>query len=207
MARSLVSSLLFGGLTLVFALAAGAQRNSGRAEELVFESESMSFDLQNNLIQARRPRIRQGDLHIVADEAVATGIEVDKASEWRLTGRVRIEVGTAVLEASSAVFTAADEQLSRGELVGEPVSFSDVDTAQQTRITGRAQRMSYDYIARTLRMYDASVQKGNTEIQGCDLIYDFKAERVTSGSADCTDRFRMRRLPGSEARAAPDAPQ
>ncbi|HUQ53336.1 MAG TPA: LptA/OstA family protein, partial [Gammaproteobacteria bacterium] len=191
----------------VVALAAGAQRSSRGTDELVFESESMSFDLQNNLIQARRPRIRQGNLHIVADEAVATGIEVDKASEWRLTGGVRIEVGTAVLEAASAVFTAANEQLSRGELVGAPVSFSDVDATQKTRITGRAQRMSYDYVAQTLRMYDASVQKGNTEILGCDLIYDFKAERVTSGSADCTDPFRARRIPGSEARPAPAAPQ
>ncbi|HUQ51249.1 MAG TPA: hypothetical protein VM692_03445, partial [Gammaproteobacteria bacterium] len=103
MARSLASSLSVGALTLVVALAAGAQRSSRGTDELVFESESMSFDLQNNLIQARRPSIRQGDLHIVADEAVATGIEVDKASEWRLTGGVRIEVGTAVLEAASAV--------------------------------------------------------------------------------------------------------
>jgi lipopolysaccharide transport protein LptA len=206
MARSLASSLPSGALALVFALAAGAQGNA-ETDELVFESESMSFDLQNNLIQARRPSIRQGDLHIVADEAVATGIEVDKASEWRLTGGVRIEVGTAVLEAASAVFTAADEQLSRGELVGEPVSFSDVDATRQTRITGRAQRMSYDYVARRLRMYGAAVQKGNSEIQGCDLIYDFKTETVTSGSADCADPFRWTRLPGSEPRVAPAAPQ
>ncbi len=35
------------------------------------------------------------------------------------------------------------------------------------------------------------MQKDNVEFQGCDLIYDFGAERVTSGSADCADRFRV----------------
>ena len=30
-------------------------------------------------------------------------------------------------------------------------------------------------------------------VQGCDLIYDFKEERVTSGSTDCGDQlFRIR---------------
>jgi lipopolysaccharide export system protein LptA len=70
--------------------------------------------------------------------------------------------------------------------------------------------MSYDYVGRTLRMIDdnAWVQKDQVEIQGCDLIYDFTAERVTSGSAGCTSPFRFRRIPDAEQRAAaPDAPQ
>jgi lipopolysaccharide transport protein LptA len=210
MAPSLASRLPIFALALLLASGIGAQNSARDGEELVFESESLTFDRQSNMIQARRPRITQGDLRIAADEALATGIEFDQASEWRLTGRVRIEAGTAVFEADRAVFTFANEQLSRAELEGSPVSFSDVDEAAQTSITGRAQKMSYDYVARTLRMIDenAWVQKDQVEIQGCDLIYDFSAERVSSGSAGCEQPFRFRRLQDPEARAtAPDPPQ
>ena len=45
-------------------------------------------------------------------------------------------------------------------------------------------------------------------MQGCDIIYDFAAERVTSGSSDCSDRFRVRVLPEpDEQAAAPASPQ
>jgi lipopolysaccharide export system protein LptA len=67
--------------------------------------------------------------------------------------------------------------------------------------------MSYDSIAKTLRLTDtARMQKDNVEFQGCDLIYDFGAERVTSGSADCADRFRVRVLRDDQP-SSPDPPQ
>jgi lipopolysaccharide transport protein LptA len=210
MALSLASRLSVLALALSLGAVAGGQSNTRGGEEIAFESDSVTFDRQNNWIQLDRPRITQGDLRISADEAVATGTEFDEAAEWRLTGGVRIEAGTAVFEADRAVFTFANERLSRAELEGAPVAFSDVDTAAQTSITGRAQKMSYDYVGRTLRMIDdnAWVQKDQVEIQGCDLIYDFAAERVTSGSAGCTSPFRFRRIPDPEQRAAaPDAPQ
>ena len=63
---------------------------------------------------------------------------------------------------------------------------------------------------RTLRMTgEASVQLDTREVSGCDLIYDFRAERVTSGSADCEAGFRVRvrrEQPEAET-AAPPAPQ
>ena len=50
-------------------------------------------------------------------------------------------------------------QLSRGDTEGTPVSFSAVDAATQRKVTGHAGTMSYDNVARTLRMTgDASVQ-------------------------------------------------
>jgi lipopolysaccharide transport protein LptA len=203
-----VSNLCVCGLALALALPGGAQETGGR-QELVLESGPLAFSGQTNLFEVEAPRIRQGDLSITADRAVATGIEFDESSEWRFMGNVRIDVGTAVIEADSAVFTFADEQLSRGELEGAPVAFSDVGAATQTSITGSAQRMSYDNVARTLRMTgDVRMQKNNTEMQGCDLIYDFEAEGIRSGSADCEDGFRVRVLPNSDERAAaPAAPQ
>jgi len=206
MADSSHSILRLCALTLVAAFAAGAQDDGG--EELQFSSQSVMLDGQTNMMRAQGPRITQGDLTIVADDALATGFEFDEAGEFRLTGNIRLEVETAVMEADSAVFTFADRQLSRGELEGSPVSFSDTDATTHRSVTGRAGRMSYDNVARTLRMTgDASVQLDAREVLGCDLIYDFQAERVTSGSADCEGGFRVRVRRDPEGAAAPAPPQ
>ena len=201
------STLRRCALAWAVALAATAQSNND--DELQFTSGPLVLDRQTNMMRAQMPRITQGDLTIVADDALATGFEFDEAGEFRLTGNVRLEVATAVMEADSAVFTFADGQLSRGELQGTPVSFSDTDEATQSTVTGHAGKMSYDYIARTLRMTgDALVQLDRREVMGCDLIYDFRAERVTSGSADCEGGFRVRVRRDAEGQtAAPEPPQ
>jgi lipopolysaccharide transport protein LptA len=207
MARSALSTLRHCALALAVALAAHAQSND--VEELQFSSGDLVLDGQTNMMRAQSPRITQGDLTISADDALATGFEFAEAGEFRLTGNVRVEIASAVMEADSAVFTFADGRLSRGELEGMPVSFSDVDAATQRSVTGRAGKISYDNVARTLRMLgDASVQLDRREVLGCDLIYDFRAERVTSGSADCEGGFRVRvHRDSEETTAAPDPPQ
>jgi lipopolysaccharide transport protein LptA len=209
MARSLASTLCICTAALA-ALSAGAQDSRADGEELVFQSESLTLDRESNLIHMRSPRISQGALRIMADEALATGIEFDKPSEWRFTGNVRLEVGTTVIEADKSVFTFDNEQLSRGDLEGTPVTFTDVEKGTQRSVTGRADKMSYDYIGRTLRMTGspAWVQKNKIEMQGCDLIYNFTDGGMSSGSTDCAELFRLRVLPDSEERpAAPDPPQ
>jgi lipopolysaccharide transport protein LptA len=206
MARSLLPRILRPcALALTVALAAGAQN----ADELQFTSGEFVLDNATNMMRALEPRITQGNLRITADNVLATGFEFDEAGEFRLTGNVRVEVDGASMEANSAVFAYANGRLSRGELEGTPVSFSDVDAATQRRVTGRAVKISYDNVARTLRMTgDASVQLDRREVFGCDLIYDFNAERVTSGSADCEDGFRVIvRRDSEEQAAAPDPPQ
>ena len=205
MARSLLRRLLRCALALSVASAAGAQVD----EELQFTSGEFVLDNTTNMMRALEPRITQGNLRITADNVLATGFEFDEAGEFRLTGNVRVEVDGASIEADSAVFAYANGSLSRGELEGTPVSFSDLDAATQRRVTGRAVKISYDNVARTLRMTgDASVQLDRREVFGCDLIYDFDAERVTSGSADCADGFRVIVRRDSEEQAAvPNPPQ
>lgn len=207
MARLPLSTLRHCALALAVALAAGAQDDN--SDELQFTSGPFVLDGPTNMMHAQQPRITQGNLLITADDVLATGFEFDQAGEFRLTGNVRVEVENASMQANSAIFMYADGRLSRGELVGTPVSFSDVDAVTRRNVTGHAGTMSYDYVARTLRMTgDASVQIETREVLGCDLVYDFRAERVTSGSADCEDKFRVRIRREVEAEAAaPDPPQ
>jgi lipopolysaccharide transport protein LptA len=190
MARSLLSNARALGLVVVVGFAADAQVTA--VEELVLDSQSLSFDGQAKLFELHAPQITQGNLRIQADDALATGVDFNAKSEWTFTGNVRITIETTQIEAASAKFTFEQKRLARGELEGSPVTFTDVDPARQTTVTGQAQKMSYDSIARTIRLTDtARMQRDNVEFQGCDLIYDFGAERVTSGSADCADRFRV----------------
>lgn len=215
MANSLNARFLLTCFALPLCAASVAQEAGNPGEPLVFEFESLTADRSSNTFQWRRPKIIQGNLTIEADEATGTSSDFSERSEWRFNGNVRVTADTAVLEAAAAAFTFDDERLSRGELSGTPVTFSDFDAVRQTPIQGRAQQISYDYLARTLRMTgDAWVQRGRIEVVGCDLIYDFAAaERdaglvVTSGSADCADVFRMLVLPDPEDQpAATDAPR
>jgi lipopolysaccharide transport protein LptA len=206
MASSFLSTVRYGALSLAAVFAVGAQ--NGR-DELEFTSDEIALDRQSNMMRALSPRITQGNLTIAADDALATAFEFDEAGELRLTGNVLMQIDSAVMRADSAVFTFARGQLSRGELEGAPVSFSDTDEAKQSHVTGTAGKMSYDYAARTLRMTgEASVQLDRREVLGCDLVYDFGAERVTSGSADCQGGFRVRvRRDAEDEPAAPEPPQ
>jgi lipopolysaccharide transport protein LptA len=203
MPRSSLLDILLPTLVLAVALGAGAQSNDG--EEFEFAADGrVVLDNQTNMMRAEKPRITQGTLRIVADDVLATALEFEESGEFRLTGNVRIDVDSAFMEADSAVFTYANGRLSRGELEGSPVSFTDVDEATQRSVTGSAAKMSFDYLTRTLRMTgNASVQLATREVFSCDLIYDFRAEKVSSGSAECEDGFRVTLRRDAEQRTAP----
>jgi lipopolysaccharide transport protein LptA len=206
MAGSVLKVACFCALASAWGSATVAAQNSG-SEELLLDSESFSFDNQSNLVRIRAPRITQGGLKIEADEAVATGLDFDARSEWRFSGHVRITVESAVMEAESAVFTFDNEQLARGELVGDPATFEDSNADGQFPISGSAGALSYDYVARTLRLTgNAWLRRDRTEVTGCDLIYDFAAERFRSGSADCGEAYSFRVLPRATDPAAATSP-
>jgi len=195
MARSLLTNLCACSLALALGLVSSAQQAGKDSQELVLESGPLSFNAQTNLFEMKAPRIRQGGLYIAADDAVATGVEFEATSEWRFTGNVHIEAGNAVMEAASAVFTFDQERLSRGQLEGAPASFTHNDPARKKPLTGTANRMLYDYIARTLRMTgNVSLQRDQTEVQGCDIIYNLTTEGFSSGDSDCENPFRLRRI-------------
>jgi lipopolysaccharide transport protein LptA len=206
MAHSLLTNLLACGLVLASGLAAVAQESSSNRQELVLESGPLTFNPQTNVFEIEAPQIRQGDLFVSADSAVATSIEFESASEWRFRGHVRIESGGAAIDADSAVFTFTEEQLSRGELLGSPATFTHTVPERPKPTTGTADSISYDHTARTLRMSgNALLQREQNEIQSCDLIYNLTTEGFSSGNSDCG--FRLRRVaPESDQRGGPAPP-
>lgn len=184
-----------------------AAQGGGRTEELLLDSESFSFDNQTNLVRIRGPRITQGDLKIEADEAVATGINFDERSEWRFQGNVRITVESAIMEADAAVFTFDNERLSRGELTGSPATFNDDNADSQRAISGSAGKLSYDYVASTLRLTgNVLLRRDRTEVTGCDLLYDFDTGGLRSASSDCGEAYSFRVLPRPSDPATSAAP-
>ena len=155
-------------------------------------------------------------MSIAADEAVATGIDFQAKSEWRFNGHVRITLDSAVVTSDSAVFTFDDKQLARGELAGQ-ATFEDPQPGGKEPARGGANKIVYDYAARTLRLTENAWFQTRVSAQatGCDLVYNLTTERVTSGSSDCSDqvsdqisakagrkRGRRRPAPMSRARSA-----
>ena len=206
MARSFPTNLCACGLVLALGLASVAQESSSNGQELVLESALLTFNSETKVFEIEAPKIRQGDLYVSADDAVATSIDFESASEWRFKGHVRIESGAAVIDADSAVFTFTEGQLSRGELVGAPATFTHTVPERPKPTTGTADSISYDHTARTLRMSgNALLQREQNQIQSCDLIYNLTTEGFTSGNSDCGFRL-VRVAPASDQRDGPTPP-
>jgi lipopolysaccharide transport protein LptA len=150
--------------------------------------------------------VRMGaDLGVIqADEAVG---DLDFAgNEWRFTGNVRIIFGTAVLEADEARFAFQAHRLADGELTGTPAMFEDRAPQREDVVRGTANRLSYDAAAATLRLSgNVTIQVGPNEYSGCELLYDFGREAVTSGSTeDCEEPLHIRiQVPSGNAEPAP----
>lgn len=143
---------------------------------------------------------------MAADEAVSLLYE-DERQEWRLTGNVRITSGTAVLNADSAIFMLDSGVLVTAELRGNPASVQDTAAESGNMISGGANILRYDEDARTLRLLEsARLQDEAYEFSGCDLVYDFDRERVTSGSSDCGEDVRIRIVPPAETSEADATP-
>jgi lipopolysaccharide transport protein LptA len=201
-----------GALALTVCTVLAAQ-DGDSADALSLDSKSVTLDRQTNLIEFEAPRFTRGKIHIEADKAVATSDDFAQRGELRFMGHVRMTDDAVVLEAASAVFTFDNNQLQRGELTGSPASFTGVEASNKKPVRGEANKFELDNVARTLRMMDnARINKelnnAEYEIRGCDLIYDFDAERVSSGPTDCPEGVNFRRLPRAEQQApATEPPQ
>jgi lipopolysaccharide transport protein LptA len=173
------------------------QREAPRAkEELTIELQSFEIDNKTNFVHLLAPRIKQGKVSIAADEAVATGDDFQaRSGEWQLKGHVRVALESAVITSESAAFTIANNQLTRGELVGQ-ATFEDAQPGGKDPARGGANRIVYDDARQTLRLSEnAWFRSDRWQAEGCDIVYNLSTEGLASGSSDCANPFQLRILP------------
>lgn len=157
-----------------------------------------SFDRQSNTMMFRGLRIAQGDFMIEADEAVASDLEFNR-SDWEFSGNVRIDLDTAMIEASRAEIRFETHELLIVELQGDPARFEDRNPERGDPIRGGAEVLRYESAEGTLRMTGgAYLSEGPNEFRGCDLIYDIDEKKITSGSSECGEPLVISILPPSD---------
>lgn len=198
---NLVHRFRLGALIVVptFALAQ-AQDEDLRVS---LDAEWSSFDRQSNTMMFRGLRIAQGDFMIEADEAVASDLEFNR-SDWEFNGNVRIDLDTAMIEASRAEILFETHELLIVELQGDPARFEDRNPERGDPIRGGAEVLRYESAEGTLRMTGgAYLSEGPNEFRGCDLIYDIDEKKITSGSSECGEPLVISILPPSDDADSP----
>lgn len=192
------------------ALSTAVAAQVGTSCDAPIDITSEEFLLEQNLTHFLRPTIKQCKLEIKADDAFTTGVDFEVHSEWKFTGHVRITTEGSTLEAQSAVFTFEKNQLARAELIGAPASFSAARAEPgKEPVRGSANKILLDYLGQTLRLSEhVEVTKDRLRAVGCDVIYDFKNETMSSGDANCgADGYNIRVVPQlPKASAAPAPP-
>jgi lipopolysaccharide transport protein LptA len=169
---------------------AAAQPPASRA---AFDAETLALDSKSNLFRLTKPRIRQGEIRIEADEALATSVDVEAGGKWELTGQVHIELDGVVLDGDSTVFAFANGQLSRFELTGSPASVEDRSSTRRRPVRGSAATLQYDHVERRLQMSgDAVLIRGQSTIHSCSMAYDFDDESFQSVETPACPDPRMR---------------
>lgn len=162
------------------------------------DAEWSSFDRQSNTMMFRGLRIAQGDFMIEADEAVASDLEFNR-SDWEFSGNVRIDLDTAMIEASRAEILFETHELLIVELQGDPARFEDRNPERGDPIRGGAEVLRYESAEGTLRMTGgAYLSEGPNEFRGCDLIYDIEEKKITSGSSECGEPLVITIIPPSD---------
>lgn len=169
-----------------------AAQDDGASSGLVLNMKSLSLDGDSNLVHLVEPKITQGGLAVTADEALATGTDFDKRSEWQFKGHVRLEVDSAVLQSDTAKLVFDKDRLATAELEGSPASIADYSKERKEPVHGTAEKLSYNSAQHTVNLLgEVWFYKGRTEVHGCNLNYDFNEERFTAGSSDCGVRVRV----------------
>lgn len=196
-----VHKFRLGALIVVPAIALAQAQDEDLRVSL--DAEWSSFDRQSNTMMFRGLRIAQGDFMIEADEAVASDLEFNR-SDWEFSGNVRIDLDTAMIEASRAEILFETHELLIVELQGDPARFEDRNPERGDPIRGGAEVLRYESAEGTLRMTGgAYLSEGPNEFRGCDLIYDIDEKKITSGSSECGEPLVISILPPSNDADSP----
>jgi lipopolysaccharide transport protein LptA len=153
-------------------------------ERIVLEADSSEFDKEKNQLIFHQVRITQAGLTIVADNAVADGLDFSK-SVWTFTGSVNIGGDGSHISGSRAQLTFTDSRLTQATTTGQPATFDrEADPENDLRaLSGDAQSIEYDAVAGTLVLNgQARLIDGSNEITGNRLLYNILEDKLVASS-------------------------
>ena len=202
--------LVILGITPAWAVLTGSRL------PISLDADSSDIDRRNDRLVFRGVSISQGDLGIEADEAVASTLDFAN-SEWQFTGRVKIRMDTASIEADQATMQFSGYRLLSAVIRGQPAEFRQVE-ADQSVTEGHGRLLEYMADPAVVRLSEnAWLSESGKEISGNVLTYSLTEERViASSSVETGERVRilitpegMKQLsdmdPGTEPDPAPEA--
>ena len=194
-------------LILAFLLAGvcnAAEFEFDRNLPINLDADSSEFDRQANRLIFLGLRMTQGVLGIEADRGEAEQLDFEN-SRWEFSGNVSIEREAEQAWCDDAILFFQDHQLTRAELVGEPVRFQQ--TREDQGLTqGEARNMEYDPINGIVRMAgEAWISDGRNEVRGERITYDLNKEQITA-EGDANGQVRMKITPPeSDETETPDS--
>jgi lipopolysaccharide transport protein LptA len=181
---------------------AAAQLNDDNPAPISLDAESSTLDRGSNSMSFTKLHIQQGPLSIRADDASASGLDFER-SEWSFRGNVVVRLDTAVLTADSAEFVFQNHVLDSARLQGRPATLEAIDVARDAPVRGGADELWYDRAAGSLRLSGTAwLTEGQSEMRGCDLVYDVNEQRVTVGTSACGEPVRITILPPPTAESS-----
>ena len=164
---------------------------TGSRLPISLDADSSDIDRRNDRLVFRGVSIAQGDLGIEADEAVASTLDFAN-SEWLFTGKVKIRMNTASIEADQATLQFRAYRLLSAVIRGQPAEFRQVE-ADQSVTEGHGRLLEYEADPGLVRLSEnAWLSESGKEISGNVLTYSMTEERVIASSSEETgERVRI----------------
>lgn len=192
--RKLFESLCACALAYCCASASTAlAQTPSSGDSIAWETDSFSLDRTANVMSFEGFRVTADTWSLTADRASAFANQLDfSAGEWHFSGNIHVRLESSALDAAEAVLRFAEQKLVAAELSGTPVQFEDTAPEREGPVRGTADVIRYDETAETLELLGAvSLTVGPYQTTGCDLVYFIGTEDFTTGSAQCSEPFRM----------------
>ena len=185
------------GILLLPGVVFGILPNS--KEPISLEADSSEFDKETNRLVFQHVKITQAGLTIVADKAVADGLDFSQ-STWTFTGEVNIDGDGSHIKGSQAQLVFTDHRLAQATTHGTPATFDrEPDPEEDMRaLSGNAQTIEYDAVASTLVLDgQARLLDGSNEITGDRLTYNILEDKLVANS-DAASQVRIVITPQTE---------
>ena len=151
-----------------------------------FSAQFEETDAKNKTIFARKPRISQGTMTLIADTGQGNGTALQTAFEnsiWVFKGSVKVTVEDGTMNADEAQVTFINSVLSKVVITGRPATFQQKIPKSDKTATGHADSIDYDVSKGVVKLNrDAYLNNGQVEVHGEALKYDI-ARQVSSAEA------------------------